>query len=346
MAEGVELDSSRGNVESILEHGTVIFSHSDILGMAESTGFKADIIEKVFHLLNLLNTLNSHPFLKGKLALKGGSALNLFIFNMPRMSVDIDLNYIGAIEREKMLADRSKIEKAVHAVFSREGFTVRRVPAEHAGGKWRLNYRSIIGPSGNLEVDLNFMFRQPLWEVQTIDSKFLGEFQATNIPVLDIHELAAGKLAALFARRQARDLFDVHQLLCSNKLYRNRLRTAFFVYGASNRKDWRTISLKDIEFDQEELKRTLIPVLHGDYLYGGEDMSMFVQRLMSECRKKLSVVFPPSPKEVAFLDRILTEGVIEPALLSSDADVKSRIMQHPMLLWKAMNVRKHYGLDG
>jgi hypothetical protein len=64
---------------------------------------------------------------------------------MPRLSVDIDLNYIGAIEREKMLADRSKIEKAVQAVFSREGFTVKKQPAEHAGGKWRLNYRSVIG---------------------------------------------------------------------------------------------------------------------------------------------------------------------------------------------------------
>jgi len=69
--------------------------------------------------------------------------LNLFVFNIPRLSVDIDLNYIGAVGREKMLEDRPKLEQAVGAVFSREGFTVKRIPIEHAGGKWRLNYQSL-----------------------------------------------------------------------------------------------------------------------------------------------------------------------------------------------------------
>ena len=49
----------------------MIFSPSEILPVVEATGFKADVIEKVFQLLNLLNKLNSHPFLKGKFALKG-----------------------------------------------------------------------------------------------------------------------------------------------------------------------------------------------------------------------------------------------------------------------------------
>jgi predicted nucleotidyltransferase component of viral defense system len=218
--------------------------------------------------------LNSHPFLKGKLALKGGSALNLFVFNIPRLSVDIDLNYIGAVEREEMLADRPKVEQAIGAVFFREEFTVKRIPVEHAGGKWRLHYQSFTGQSGNLEVDLNFMFRQPLWEVQSVDSRALGDFQARNIPVLDIHELAAGKLAALFARHQARDLFDAHQLLCNTKLDQKRLRTAFVVYGAVNRKDWRTISLEGVAFDPAELKRMLIPVFHGNSAPNGEDISI------------------------------------------------------------------------
>lgn len=73
--------------------------------------------------------------MKGKLALKGGTALNLFVFDVPRLSVDIDLNYVGAADRENMLAERPKIEQAVHAVFARQGLTVRRMPTEHAGGK-------------------------------------------------------------------------------------------------------------------------------------------------------------------------------------------------------------------
>jgi hypothetical protein len=56
----------------------------------EATGFRLDVLKKVAHLLGLLDAIQSHPFLKGKLVLKGGTALNLFIFDVPRLSVDID----------------------------------------------------------------------------------------------------------------------------------------------------------------------------------------------------------------------------------------------------------------
>ncbi len=55
------------------------------------------MLEKSVRLLTLLNAFCEHPQLAGKLALKGGTALNLFLFDVPRLSVDIDLNYVGAI---------------------------------------------------------------------------------------------------------------------------------------------------------------------------------------------------------------------------------------------------------
>ena len=63
-----------------------------LTSQSASTGFRSDVLEKVAHLLGLLEVLCSHPFLKGKLALKGGTALNLFVFNIPRLSLDIDLH--------------------------------------------------------------------------------------------------------------------------------------------------------------------------------------------------------------------------------------------------------------
>ena len=146
-------------------------SPETLADQAEATGFRPDMVEKVALLLQLLDAVRSHPFLKDRLVLKGGTALNLFVFDVPRLSVDIDLNYVGAVDRETMLLERPKVEEALQAVFSREGYTVRRVPTEHAGGKWQLRYPSAGGQGGNLEVDLNFMFRIPLWPVQRIDSR-------------------------------------------------------------------------------------------------------------------------------------------------------------------------------
>jgi len=87
------------------------------------------------------------------------------------LSVDIDLNYIGAVDREGMLADRPKIEQALHAVCGRVGVQPRRVPSDHAGGKWRLNFNRVAGGTSTLEMDVNFLLRTPLWPVERIDSR-------------------------------------------------------------------------------------------------------------------------------------------------------------------------------
>lgn len=323
----------------------VKFSPSEVLPVVEVTGFKAEMVEKVLHLLNLLNLLNSHPFLKGKWVLKGGTALNMFMLALPRLSVDIDLNYIGALDREEMLAERPRIEQAAQAVFSREGFTTKRVPNEHAGGKWRLSYQSFTGQSGNLEVDINFMFRQPLWDIQPADSHPLGDFQARNIPVLDIHELAAGKLAALMARGQARDLFDCHRILSMDDLEKDRLRIAFVTYGGMNRKDWRTVAIEDVDFDAAELTRLLVPTLHVRESKEQVSPAEYGARLVRECREGLSAVLPFTDAERAFLDRLLDRGVIDPTLLTADASLQRRIQGQPLLQWKALNVRRHKGLS-
>ena len=106
-------------------------SKEKLAAEAELTGFRAEVLEKVIHLLSLMDGFRSHPFLKKRLALKGGTALNLFSFNLPRLSVDIDLNYIGAVERETMLAERPQIEEAIRATCSREGLKANSQKAQN-----------------------------------------------------------------------------------------------------------------------------------------------------------------------------------------------------------------------
>ena len=320
------------------------FAPAEILPIAESSGFKADLVEKVLHLIHLLNTMSSHPFLKGKWALKGGTALNLFVLDFPRLSVDIDLNYIGSLDREEMLAERPKIEQAAQAVFSREGFNVKRVPEEHAGGKWRLGYESFTGQSGNLEVDLNFMFRQPLWDIRFAKSHPIGDFQAKKIPILDLHELAAGKLAALLARGQARDLFDSLRVLSIGDLEQDRLRIAFVIYGGMNRRDWREITIEDVNLDTTEVVDQLLSTLHVRTFKNFGSPAEYGAKLVDDCRNALSAVLPFTDTELKFLDLLLDKGEIDPSILTEDAALQERIRSQPLLEWKAINVRKFKGI--
>jgi predicted nucleotidyltransferase component of viral defense system len=298
---------------------------------AQTTGFRSDVLEKVAQLLSLLNAIESHPFLKGRFALKGGTALNIFLFDIPRLSVDIDLNIIGSEDRDELVQIKPKIEQALQAVFSREGFTIRHIPDEHAGGKWQLQYQSAAGQTSNLQVDINFMFRIPLWPIVRMDSKTLGQWQATQIPVVDIHELAAGKLAALLSRKQARDLFDCSEIFDDDRIDPGKLRTTFIVYGAMNRRDWRTISIDDIDFEPDELARQLIPTLSQNAVKTVKDSDQYGKSLVGKCKKSLTSLIPFTDSEMEFLNLLLDKGQIKADLLTDDSHLQDRIAKHPML---------------
>jgi len=320
---------------------------------AAATGFRPGVLEKVFLLLDLLEAINEHPALSGKLALKGGTALNLFLYDAPRLSVDIDLNYIstqgyistenyvGAEEREAMRADRPQVEQAVELIARRLGLTPQTPKKEeHAGRSWVLRYASSLGGTDNLKIDLVYTLRLPLWPPARRDSRRVGSRQVRDVLVLDDHELAGGKLVALLARRTSRDLFDAHELLLHHPLDQEKLRLAFVVYGAMNPEDWRRVRAEDIGPATRDLDTYLRPLLRGEFIGSGTGPG-WEKRLVDEVKEALSAVLPLRANELAFLDRLLDVGEIAPELLTGDAALSGIIRHHPDLLWKAQNVRRH-----
>lgn len=316
----------------------MIYAKEELMLLAETTGFRSEIIEKVLHLYRILNAFNAHPGLQEKFVLKGGTAINLFLLNMPRLSVDIDLNYVGQLERERMLQERSVVEKAIQNVFSREDFGVKRMPVEHAGGKWRLVYRSFNQQNGNIEIDLNYMYRCPLWGIVKKNSSKIGTYQAKNVPILDIHELAAGKTAALLTRCQSRDLFDCPDLVRHKDIDFEKLRLTLVVYGGMSRTDWRSVGPDNINCDPVELQRQLLPVINSTHSYNNKNEDIG-EILVRNCREVVSQLFPLRLNEKRFLDELLDNGEIKPALLTDDLKIQNRIQCQPMLQWKALNVK-------
>jgi hypothetical protein len=310
---------------------------------AADTGFPPESLEKVWMLVRLLNAMKAHPFIGPRVALKGGTALNLFVFDLPRLSVDIDVNYIGAPDRPTMIADRSRLDVALEQVAGRLGLTVKRAPVEHAGGKWRLAYTSALGRPANLEVDVNYMLRVPLWDATPRDSPaFLGE-RAEQILVLDDHELAAGKLAALLARGASRDLFDARRLLSQGVFDDAKLRLAFVVYGGINRVDWTEVSSESVTTTVEDVKRQLLPMLRQDIRPALPQVERWTRDLIRQTRVLLGAVLPLEDNEFIFLERLNRHGEIDASLLTTDDEMKGRIEANPGLQWKALNVKKHLG---
>jgi len=101
-------------------------------GIARATRFDPSNLEKVIRLRQLLIEFQKHPFLQGRLVLKGGTAVNLFYLQLVRLSVDIDLNYIGQLDREEMLRERPQVIKAVEQISHALGYKVQRGVDDHA----------------------------------------------------------------------------------------------------------------------------------------------------------------------------------------------------------------------
>lgn len=317
----------------------MIVSKERLLQEKKNSGYRQEIIEKVFWLIELLNAIADDSYLKTRLALKGGTALNLFHFNLPRLSVDADLNYIGGVDRATMLEERPDVENRMKSLFERMGLKILRHPKEHAGGKMVWRYPSALGNQGNIEVDLNFMYRVPLLPIEYRDSLILAGKQVKRLQVLDIHELAAGKLTALLERQTGRDFFDANELFQYADIDKNKLRIIFVLYAAMcSKKDMLNLTFEDITVDYKDLSNKLIPVMRNSFCDGFTSTEDWTENLINHVRCGFNALLPFTPDEEAFIRSIKNGSGVKPELFLNDTypiDF-SIIKKHPALLWANM----------
>ena len=310
--------------------------------VAGESGFRKDSVEKVMRLCNILRRLDRHPTAEGKWLLKGGTALNLLHLNVPRMSVDIDLNYVGAVDRADMIAERPGFEAALVSICEREGCTVKRMPDEHAGGKFRLRFASVVGGSQNLEVDVSYVARVPLLGTERMPTRFPQDdpVEVTTLPLL---ELAAGKFTALMQRSVPRDAFDAANLLrrIPGLLEDADFRLAFVCSMAGGRHDPRALEPKDPAPTPLTVRQQLLPMLQEGREFSPLDPEAECKRLKQELRGVAARLVNWSASEREFMDRLHDEGEVVASILHSNPSVQQRIQIQPMLRWKAQNVRRH-----
>ena len=146
----------------------------DTAAARRGEGYRLDTLEKVLRLLELLDEIAQDPVLSQRLALKGGTALNVFYLDLDRLSVDIDLNYVGALDLAAMERERPEVDAAVDRLFASHGTVSAAGPPGTQEASGSRATRSALGGNASLELDLNYMARQPLFGAVRMESRILG----------------------------------------------------------------------------------------------------------------------------------------------------------------------------
>ncbi|MGB4407129.1 MAG: nucleotidyl transferase AbiEii/AbiGii toxin family protein [Sphaerochaeta sp.] len=182
-------------------------------------------------------------------ALKGGTAINLFYRDMPRLSVDIDLVYVPLADRVTSLEE---ITQELTSISDRIRLLIPQVSIRFS----RLNkteYVTRLMVESNqtlIKIEVSPVLRGVVFQPQKMRIRETAEkaFGFVEIPVVSFEDLYAGKILAALDRQHPRDLFDIHYLL-ANEGITPRLKEAFIVYLISHNRRFLEIlspSLLDI----------------------------------------------------------------------------------------------------
>jgi predicted nucleotidyltransferase component of viral defense system len=183
-------------------------------------------------------------------ALKGGTALNLFVRDLPRLSVDIDLVYLPIADRESSLVG---IDKALENITAEIIRTIpnAKVNASLVHGTDK-RIKLLVSRNGvSIKVEVTPVLRGSVYESELRETapRVQAEFGYAQMQLLSFEDLYAGKLCAALDRQHPRDLYDVKFLL-ENEGISEKLKDAFIVYLLGHPRPMSEVikpRLKDIE---------------------------------------------------------------------------------------------------
>lgn len=309
-----------------------LYSKSDLDRIAKENGFIRDNLEKVIRLSDILRYFNSSPLLIENLALKGGTAINLTVFNLPRLSVDIDLDFTKECSKEEMIAARKLINKEILNYMFAQGYTLSpNTKNPHSLDSWAFYYQNAAGNKDNIKIEINYSMRNHILLVEEVKTA-IDFIQPFSIRALAPLELFGSKIKALIERTAARDLYDVYNMI-DQSLFSdedlNLLRKTIFFYlavGGSNppQTNFNFDAIDKLKFPQ--IRAHLIPVLRKSEHFDFEKAKTTVKEFLSS-------LLIPTEKEKEFIDNF-NNNIYSPELLFENEEIINRIKEHPMAIWK------------
>ena len=313
------------------------YTKKDLDKVAVETGFIRDNLEKVFRLCEILQYLNKDQLFVEYLALKGGTAINLTVFDMPRLSVDIDLDFTKECNRDEMLEIRTTINDNLLNFMFAQGYALSpNTKNPHSLDSWAFYYQNSVGNRDSIRIEINYSMRNHIFPVEKrkINVEFLNIGYEVN--TLTILELFGSKIKALIERTAARDLYDVQNMLKYNVVQADKqallrkIIVFYLVIGAKEKVElpFDFESINSLQYNQ--IRANLIPVLkkseHFDFELAKTTVKGYLSKLMTL-----------TDNEELFIENF-NVGIYQPDLLFDDEDIIERIKEHPMAVWKTKRV--------
>ena len=229
-------------------------------------------------LLRILPIINTEV----DFALKGGTAINFFVRDMPRLSVDIDLTYLPVNEREAAIEGISKSLLAVSGKI-RKMFPDSQVTLQKIRSSNLLKGLIVRRGDATIKIEPNLVLRGFIFapQVRSLSKKAQDIFEtAVSMKILSEAELYGGKICAALDRQHPRDLFDV-KILLDSEGFNEHTRKAFIVHLISHprpmvellnpnfvdtreiyEKDFKDMALEKVEYEElVETRNRLVQVI-------------------------------------------------------------------------------------
>ena len=309
------------------------YTKKDLDKVAVETGFIRDNLEKVFRLCEVLQYLNENRLFAEHLALKGGTAINLTVFDMPRLSVDIDLDFTKECSREEMLEIRTTINDNLLNFMFAQGYALSpNTKNPHSLDSWVFYYQNSVGNRDSIRIEINYSMRNHIFPVEKrkINVEFLNiEYEVNTLAVL---ELFGSKIKALIERTAARDLYDVQNMLKYSVIQADeqdllrKIIVFYLVIGAKKKVElpFDFDSINSLKYSQ--IRSSLIPVLKKSEHFDFEVAKTIVQNYLA----KLMTL---TENEKLFIENF-NKGIYRSGLLFDNEGIIGRIKEHPMAVWR------------
>ena len=240
-------------------------------------------------------------------ALKGGTAINLFLRNMPRLSVDIDLTYLPVKDRASSLTEidaalrrlAKEVERGVHGA---------KVSASAPKGEKAITKLIVRADNAQIKIEVTPVLRGCVYEpaVRSVSERVEAEFGFAEMSVVSFADLYGGKIVAALDRQHPRDLYDVRDLLRHEGID-DKLRKAFIVYLISHDRPMAEVLAPQLLDISTEYKRGFEGMVHDpvtldELVKARQDLIARIVGKMPEHHKRFLVSVKRGEPDWALLD--------------------------------------------